>query len=80
MQQYVPFTRIRQIIFQAPEDGSCPKTVKLFVNKEGMDFDDAADTVPTETLELSQQDASIKNPKLFNVKITKFRNVSSLTV
>jgi hypothetical protein len=81
---FIPFknkVHIRQIAFQAPQDESCPNTIKLFINQEaGMDFDDASNAIPTEIISLSQHDANPKNPKLFNVKLTKFRNVSSLTI
>jgi hypothetical protein len=31
-------------------DGSCPATVKLFINQQSLGFSDASDTVPTQQL------------------------------
>jgi hypothetical protein len=80
---YIPFknkVHIRSVQFFAPDDESCPKTIKIFANKPGMDFDDANDSPATETIELKSADAANKAAKPTPVKITKFRNVSSLTI
>ncbi|KAL0490412.1 hypothetical protein AKO1_003228 [Acrasis kona] len=71
---------IRAIAFQAPNEETCPQTIKIFANKTGMDFDDVNDCAPTETFTLDQEQAADKSGKFVNVKITKFRNISSLTI
>ncbi|ETO23392.1 hypothetical protein RFI_13788 [Reticulomyxa filosa] len=58
---------------------------KIFVNKPNMDFDDAADTASAETITISQPPTqSNPNSRYWTqsspLKITKFRNVSYLTV
>jgi hypothetical protein len=35
-------SRLQEIEFVVPDDDSCPATVKLFVNKLNMGFDDAS--------------------------------------
>lgn len=69
---HVPFTgqiRLHSILLRTSADATAPMTLKLFVNREGMDFSTAADLAPTQTIELSQtsdiQDVPVKRA-LFN--------------
>lgn len=49
---------------RSSEDSSAPKTLKLFSNRDDVDFSAASDAKPTQTLELSQtseiQDIPVK--------------------
>jgi hypothetical protein len=68
----VPFAgtvKLHSILIRTSEADSAPKTVKLFINKDGLDFSTAADLDPVQTLTLSQtgevQDVPVKRA-LFN--------------
>jgi hypothetical protein len=53
----VPFTgqvRLHSILIRASASPACPKTLKVFVNEPGMDFDTAAEKDATQVLEISQ--------------------------
>ncbi|KAF2268701.1 DUF1000-domain-containing protein [Lojkania enalia] len=53
----VPFTgqvRLHSILIRTSPDPSAPKTLKVFVNADSIDFETASDKEPTQTLELSQ--------------------------
>ena len=56
--------KLHSILLRSSADRTAPKTVKLFLNREDLDFDTASDTQPTQTLELSQtselQDVPLK--------------------
>lgn len=53
----VPFTgqvRLHSIIIRTSACPNCPKTLKVFVNHDALDFDTASEKAPTQTLEISQ--------------------------
>lgn len=66
--------RLTAIRLAGPADGSAPSTVKLFVNKSAMTFDDCEDYPATQTLTMSSADATLP------LQPTKFPAVTSLTV
>jgi len=77
---YVPFrqnVKLHSICFVAPEDGSGPRTVKLYVNNPSMDFQ-SVDVPATQELVLSSED--LKENTLTALKFLKFQNVASLTI
>jgi len=71
--------KIHSIKFDAPDDGSGPKNVKLFVNKTMMGFTEAEDDSATQEIVLTphhlQRDAAP-----IQLRLAKFQNVSSLTI
>ena len=66
--------KLTAIKLAGPADGTAPATVKLFVNKSSMSFDDCTDYPATQTLNLSSAEATLP------LQQTKFTSVSSLTV
>ena len=53
----VPFTgqvKLHSILLRTSPSDSAPRTLKLFINRDDVDFDAAADLPPTQVLELSQ--------------------------
>ena len=66
--------KLTAIRLAGPSDGTAPSTVKLFVNKLSMSFDDCEDFCPTQTLTLTSAEQTIQ------LAPTKFTNVSSLSV
>ncbi|KAL1620872.1 hypothetical protein UCDDS831_g07810 [Diplodia seriata] len=53
----VPFTgqvRLHAILLRTSATESAPKTLKVFLNRDDLDFGTAADLPPTQTLELAQ--------------------------
>lgn len=66
--------KLSAIKLAGPADGTAPATVKLFVNKSAMSFDDCEDFMPTQTLTLSSASATLP------LQLTKFTSVSSLSI
>lgn len=69
---HIPFTaqiRLHSILLRTSTTDAAPMTLKLYVNREGLDFATASDLQPTQTLELPQsneiQEIGIKRA-LFN--------------
>lgn len=63
---------------QAP-NGSGPKEVRLFINRSSpLDFEDAEDATPTQTLVLTPADLTGENP--VELKFVKFQKVSMITL
>ncbi|KAL8929351.1 MAG: hypothetical protein Q9172_000524 [Xanthocarpia lactea] len=76
---FVPFTgvlKLHSLLIRSSEDSSAPKTLKLFLNRDDLDFSAASDLQPTQTLELSQTSEIQELP----VKRTSFGNTYSLTL
>ena len=46
--------RLHSILLRTSPTPSAPKTLKVFVNADSLDFETASDKEPTQTLELSQ--------------------------
>jgi len=67
-------SKISSIRVAAPEAASAPSTIKLFVNKSGLAFEDVEDLPPTQTLTLQGAADELK------LNFVKYQNVSSLTV
>ncbi|KAL8787011.1 MAG: hypothetical protein Q9213_002447 [Squamulea squamosa] len=76
---FVPFTgvlKLHSVLIRSSEDSSAPKTLKLFLNRDDLDFSTASDLQPTQTLELSQT----SDIQELSVKRTSFGNTYSLTL
>ncbi|CAK3892655.1 Hypothetical predicted protein [Lecanosticta acicola] len=74
---HVPFTaqiRLHSILIRTSATDSAPMTLKVYVNKDGLDFATAADMPPTQTLELAQSNEVQEVP----VKRALFNTVRSL--
>lgn len=70
-------TQLRfKIPSEMPEDAAAPLSVKIFVNRENMDFQDADDLAPVATKELEFVDGEAK----FSVAGPHFSRVASLQV
>jgi hypothetical protein len=77
----VPFlqkVRIHSIKFEATSEETAPKTVRLYVNRPHLGFDEADAVEPTQVLELTSADYGEK--AIVNLRFVKFQNVSSLSV
>jgi len=75
----VPFAgtvKLHSILIRSSDSASAPKTLKLFVNKDNMDFSTASDLSPTQTLTLSQTSEIQDIP----VKRALFGNTYSLSL
>ncbi|KAL8952613.1 MAG: hypothetical protein Q9222_001487 [Ikaeria aurantiellina] len=64
---FIPFTgvvKLHSILIRSSAESSAPKTLKLFINRDDLDFSAAAELQPTQSLELSQtseiQDLPVK--------------------
>jgi hypothetical protein len=75
----VPFTgqvRLHSIILRTSPGPDCPKTLKVFVNEDSLDFETAAEKEPTQILEISQTSEVQEIP----VKRAKFGTTRSLSL
>ncbi|KAI1766547.1 PITH domain-containing protein [Hypoxylon sp. FL1150] len=75
----VPFTgqvKLHSILLRTSASDSAPRTLKLFMNRDGLDFGTAEDLAPTQTLELSQTSDVQEIP----VKRHIFSSVRKLTL
>ena len=68
--------KLHSVLIRSLEDSSAPKTLKLYLNKDDLDFSTASDLQPKQTLELSQT-SEIQD---LLVKRTSFGNTYSLTL
>ncbi|KAL8674963.1 MAG: hypothetical protein Q9168_000666 [Polycauliona sp. 1 TL-2023] len=76
---FLPFTgvlKLHSVLIRSSEDSSAPKVLKLFLNRDDLDFSAASDLQPTQILELSQTSEIQDLP----VKRTSFGNTYSLTL
>ncbi|KAK4635203.1 PITH domain-containing protein [Fulvia fulva] len=74
---HIPFTaqiRLHSILIRTSMTDSAPMTLKVYVNREGLDFSTASDLQPTQTLELAQSNEVQEVP----VKRALFNTVRSL--
>ncbi|KAH9095818.1 hypothetical protein Ae201684P_010029 [Aphanomyces euteiches] len=75
---YIPFTEavsVKSICISGGEDGLHPKSVKLFANREDIDFSNATELPPLQKFELVEDfDAQIDYP----LHLRKFQGISSL--
>ncbi|KAH8549792.1 galactose-binding domain-like protein [Umbelopsis sp. PMI_123] len=77
----IPFNqtvRIHSLKIKAPSPSHGPKTIKLYANKQNMDFDDADSVQETQTLQLSESDLDGK--AIINLRFVKFQNISSIVL
>eukprot|EP00899_Mesostigma_viride_P008196 jgi/Mesvir1/17378/Mv08682-RA.1 len=77
----VPFNQVvklHSIVIKAPDDGSGPKNIKLFINKSSLGFSEAAEFAGTQELELTPAQLAEGTP--IPLKFVKFQSVRSVTV
>lgn len=77
---YIPFTasvRLTSFIVIGGPGGSPPSHVRAFINREGIDFSDAADLVPVQEWDLAQDDTGVLE---YPTQRSKFQNVTSLAL
>ncbi|KAK6844612.1 PITH domain-containing protein [Apiospora arundinis] len=75
----VPFTgqvKLHSILLRSSPADDAPRTLKLFINRDDVDFDAASELQPTQTLELSQTSDVQELP----VKRALFGKVTRLTL
>jgi hypothetical protein len=75
----IPFTgqvRLHSIILRTSPGLDCPKTLKVFVNEDSLDFDTASEKEPTQILEISRT----SEVQEIGVKRSKFGTTRSLTL
>jgi hypothetical protein len=76
---HVPFTgqvRLHSILIRTSDSDSSPKTLKVFVNQDDMDFEGASEMEPTQVLEVARTSEVQEIP----VKRVKFNMTRSLAL
>ena len=75
---HIPFispVKIRSIVVLGGHDGTAPRSLKAFINREALDFSDAEATPPVQEWDLADATAdAIEYPTQFS----RFQNVSRL--
>jgi len=77
----VPFNqtvRLHSLKIKAANVSHGPKTIKLYANKQNMDFDDADSVQETQILEL--QGSDLDGQSIINLRFVKFQNISSIVL
>jgi hypothetical protein len=69
--------KIHSIAIEAPEENG-PKTVKLFINRQTIDFNDAKSSEAVQTLEFDKKQLSDGSP--VELRFVKFQSVQSLSL
>ncbi|KKA26097.1 hypothetical protein TD95_003537 [Thielaviopsis punctulata] len=75
----IPFTgqvKLHSILLRTSQSDSAPRTLKVFLNRDDMDFSEAEDGAPTQTFDLSRTSAVQELP----VKRAQFARVRKLTL
>jgi len=79
-QEFVKVRSIKLTSFnRGLEPESNPATVKIYVNRENMGFEDCEDILPTQTFELTEDDLKESAEPLL-LKYVKFQRVKSITI
>mmetsp|Transcript_7743 Transcript_7743/g.11672 ORF Transcript_7743/g.11672 Transcript_7743/m.11672 type:complete len:212 (-) Transcript_7743:34-669(-) len=76
---FIPFVqavKIRAISLLLGQDDSAPKSMKVWINREDIDFEISQTAVPIQTIELATSEIEINYP----TKISKMQCVSNITL
>ncbi|KAG2202257.1 hypothetical protein INT46_009983 [Mucor plumbeus] len=77
---YIPFTgsvKLRSICLRTDPTDSAPSNMKVFINRDDVDFDAADSYTPTQEFELVEGTNEVVE---YGTKITKFSSVRSITL
>eukprot|EP01112_Ceratiomyxa_fruticulosa_P021402 TRINITY_DN750_c0_g1_i1.p1 TRINITY_DN750_c0_g1~~TRINITY_DN750_c0_g1_i1.p1 ORF type:complete len:206 (+),score=43.57 TRINITY_DN750_c0_g1_i1:172-789(+) len=76
---YIPFNgvvKLRSIIVIGGEDGTSPSKLRIFTNREDIDFSNASDIAPIQEFDLHEDPTGQVE---YTPRVAKFTNISSLT-
>jgi len=78
---HIPFSgsvRLKSICIVGENGNSCPRTMKMFINREDLDFSTINDTKSIQDIDEMHQDprAEVEYP----LRVARFTNVSTLTL
>ncbi|KAK6535207.1 hypothetical protein TWF694_001676 [Orbilia ellipsospora] len=81
---FIPFAgivKLHSLLIYAPPDGTSPRTLKIYVNRNDLDFSTVSDTTPTFTLNVPLVPPSSR-PEVLDIPLKRslFNNVRSLTL
>lgn len=77
--KFMSAVKVSAIIVQATDDvDAAPASLKLFVNKTGLDFDSAESDKPTQEIELAKAD--VASGSKVDVHFVKFQSVQELGI
>jgi len=77
---HIPFTgaiKLKSIIISGGDQGSSPKQMKIFTNREDIDFSNANEVKPVQEWDLHED---FKAQFEYPTRIAKFNNVSNITI
>mmetsp|Transcript_22019 Transcript_22019/g.36467 ORF Transcript_22019/g.36467 Transcript_22019/m.36467 type:complete len:174 (-) Transcript_22019:204-725(-) len=78
----IPFQtaiRLHSIAIQAPSDGSAPASLKFFINRPNIGFDEASSETPVQEIQLTPENILPGAPPI-QLKFVRFQTVQSLTI
>jgi hypothetical protein len=79
---FVPFTsmiKLKSIGILGPNDDTAPASVKVFINRDDIDFDSVDSITPIQEFDLVRECPSDFLPE-YQTKLTKFQNVRNVTL
>ncbi|KAJ2849125.1 hypothetical protein IWW36_002865 [Coemansia brasiliensis] len=77
---HVPFTgmvKLKSLFIWGGSDESAPSSLRIFANRDSLDFDSIEDAEPTQALELAN---GLAEPAEYAVRTAKFNSTRSLTL
>jgi len=77
---YIPFTgtvKLKSIMIIGGEKGSSPKKMKVFANRDDIDFSNANDAKPVQEWDLQED---FRGEIEYPTRIVKFSGISSVTI
>ncbi|KAJ1673483.1 hypothetical protein EV182_005143 [Spiromyces aspiralis] len=79
---HIPFTgqvKLKSILIRGGPDGTAPRTMKVYSNRPGIDFDNVESEKPSQVFSLVQAPNNAQ-PIEYNTNVIKFRQVTHLTL
>ncbi|OLL26418.1 PITH domain-containing protein [Neolecta irregularis DAH-3] len=73
---FTGLVKLKSILLRAPCSQESPNSLKIYINRDDLDFSTAADAKPTHTIECAQSNEIIEYP----VKPALFANCQSITL
>ncbi|KAI8354156.1 galactose-binding domain-like protein [Blakeslea trispora] len=77
---HVPFTgtvKLRSICLRTDKSDAAPSKMKVFINRDDVDFDVAESYTPTQEFDLVENSDQVVE---YGVKVTKFSNIRNITL
>jgi len=80
--KFTPRLKLHEIQLQAFNDGSAPKSIRVFVDQPHLGFDNVGDAIPTQEVTLSEEDLAKGSDNVLRIplKLNKFHKVDTVSL